>query len=92
MFVWVTLPKGFDGASLLAKAVRDHRIAFVPGKAFHADGTGENTIRLSFSCASDEAIETGISRLGTLIKRVNAGLTSSAHQISTGMPLKFGPR
>ncbi len=68
MFVWVTLPKGFDGASLLAKAIRDHRIAFVPGKAFHADGTGENTIRLSFSCASDDAIETGISRLGTLIK------------------------
>lgn len=68
MFVWVTLPKGFDGADLLAKAVRDHRIAFVPGKAFHADGSGENTIRLSFSCASDEAIEAGISRLGTLIK------------------------
>lgn len=72
MFVWVTLPKGFDGASLLAKAVRDHRIAFVPGKAFHADGTGENTIRLSFSCASDDAIETGISRLGTLIKSEQA--------------------
>lgn len=68
MFVWVTLPKGFDGAALLAKAVKEQRIAFVPGKAFHADGTGENTIRLSFSCASDEAIETGISRLGTLIR------------------------
>jgi DNA-binding transcriptional MocR family regulator len=73
MFVWVTLPKGFDGADLLAKAVRDHRIAFVPGKAFHADGSGENTIRLSFSCASDEAIETGISRLGTLIKSEMTG-------------------
>ena len=68
MFVWVTLPKGFNGADLLAKAIRDHRIAFVPGKAFHADGSGENTIRLSFSCASDDAIETGISRLGTLIR------------------------
>ena len=68
MFVWVTLPEGFDGASLLAEAVAKHRIAFVPGKAFHADGSGANTIRMSFSCASDEAIDTGVSRLGTLIR------------------------
>jgi DNA-binding transcriptional MocR family regulator len=68
MFVWVTLPEHFDGAELLAKAVKNERIAFVPGRAFHADGTGANTIRLSFSCASDEAIDTGISRLGRLIE------------------------
>ncbi len=67
MFVWVTLPKHFDGAELLARAIKDYRVAFVPGRAFFADGSGANTIRLSFSCASDEAIETGVSRLGTLI-------------------------
>ena len=69
MFVWVTLPKHMDGADLLAKAIRDKRIAFVPGKAFHADGSGTNTIRLSFSCASDDAIDAGISRLGDLISK-----------------------
>jgi DNA-binding transcriptional MocR family regulator len=68
MFVWVTLPKKFDGAELLSKAIAKHRIAFVPGKAFHADGSGGNTIRLSFSCASDGDIDTGISRLGALIR------------------------
>lgn len=73
MFVWVTLPENIDGAALLTRAIRDHRIAFVPGKAFHADGSGANTIRLSFSCASDEAIDTGISRLGHLIRDVMAG-------------------
>jgi hypothetical protein len=69
MFVWVTLPKGMDGADLLARAIRDYRVAFVPGKAFHADGSGENTLRLSFSCASFEMIDTGIGRLGDLIRR-----------------------
>jgi DNA-binding transcriptional MocR family regulator len=69
MFVWVTLPKGMDGAELLARAIRDYRIAFVPGKAFHADGSGENTLRLSFSCASFEMIDEGMSRLGELVRR-----------------------
>ncbi|MFB2550828.1 aminotransferase-like domain-containing protein [Ensifer soli] len=67
MFVWVTLPKGMDGAALLARALETVRVAFVPGKAFFADGSGENTIRLSFSCASDAMIDEGIARLGRLI-------------------------
>jgi DNA-binding transcriptional MocR family regulator len=68
MFVWVTLPDGMDGAALLARAIEKYRIAFVPGRAFHADGSGANTLRLSFSCASDEMIEEGMSRLGQLLK------------------------
>jgi DNA-binding transcriptional MocR family regulator len=67
MFVWVTLPKGMDGARLLARSLETVKVAFVPGQAFHADGSGANTMRLSFSCASDEMIETGIERLGGLI-------------------------
>jgi DNA-binding transcriptional MocR family regulator len=67
MFVWVTLPKGMDGAKLLARSLETAKVAFVPGQAFHADGTGANTMRLSFSCASDEMIEKGIERLGGLI-------------------------
>jgi hypothetical protein len=67
MFVWVTLPKGMDGATLLAHSLKTAKVAFVPGKAFHADGSGANTMRLSFSCASDEMIDTGIERLGGLI-------------------------
>ncbi|MCT6838250.1 MAG: aminotransferase class I/II-fold pyridoxal phosphate-dependent enzyme, partial [Bifidobacteriales bacterium] len=67
MFVWVTLPEGMDGAGLLAQALQKVRVAFVPGFAFHADGTGKNTIRLNFSLPNKDAIETGISRLGKLI-------------------------
>jgi hypothetical protein len=67
MFVWVTLPKGMDGAKLLARSLETAKVAFVPGQAFHADGSGANTLRLSFSCASDEMIDQGIGRLGGLI-------------------------
>jgi DNA-binding transcriptional MocR family regulator len=67
MFVWVTLPKGMDGAKLLAKAIETVKVAFVPGRAFFADGSGENTLRMSFSSSNEEKIEEGIARLGKLI-------------------------
>lgn len=67
MFVWVTLPEQIDGAALLAKSLETARVAFVPGRAFFADGSGANTIRLSFSCASEAMIEEGISRLGKVV-------------------------
>ena len=67
MFIWITLPEGMDGAKLLAKSLETAKVAFVPGKAFFADGSGANTFRVSFSCANEEMIEDGISRLGALI-------------------------
>jgi DNA-binding transcriptional MocR family regulator len=67
MFIWVTLPKGMDGAELLAKSLESAKVAFVPGKAFFADGSGANTFRVSFSCANETMIDEGISRLGKLI-------------------------
>ena len=68
MFVWLTLLKGMDGAELLAKSLQSERVAFVPGRAFFADGSNGNTLRLSFSCADEAAIDEGIKRLGRLIR------------------------
>ncbi|RVQ63042.1 PLP-dependent aminotransferase family protein [Sinorhizobium medicae] len=68
MFIWVTLPKGTDGAELLAKSIETAKVAFVPGRAFFADGSGENTLRLSFSCANGRMIDEGIRRLGDLVR------------------------
>jgi len=73
MFIWVTLPEGLDGAALLERAVKTERVAFVPGKAFHADGGGANTIRLSFSLANEKAAKEGIARLGRVIRAAMAG-------------------
>ncbi|MCB1439782.1 MAG: PLP-dependent aminotransferase family protein [Nitratireductor sp.] len=70
MFVWITLPDHLDGADLLAKSLKTEKVAFVPGRAFFADGSNGNTMRLSFSCAGEAVIEEGISRLGRLLKTV----------------------
>lgn len=67
MFIWMTLPAGLDAAELLESSIQTVRVAFVPGRAFHPDGTGANTLRLSFSCNDHQKIEEGISRLGCLI-------------------------
>jgi DNA-binding transcriptional MocR family regulator len=68
MFVWVTLPRGMDGAELLRRSLETQRMAFVPGRAFFADGSGGNTLRLSFSLADPEEIAEGIRRLGAAIR------------------------
>jgi len=67
MFVWITLPKALDGAALLARSLETEKVAFVPGRAFFADGSNGNTIRLSFSCADEAMILEGIARLGRLV-------------------------
>ena len=67
IFLWVTLPEGMDAADLLPKAV-EKMVAFVPGGPFHANGGGENTMRLNFSNAQPDMIREGISRLGQVLQ------------------------
>ena len=68
MFIWLTLPEGEDTAALLARAIAEARVAFVPGRAFHCDGGGAHTLRLSFSLAPPPQIDAGIGRLGALLR------------------------
>jgi DNA-binding transcriptional MocR family regulator len=68
MFIWMTLPAQMNGADLLVSSLRDARVAFVPGQAFFADGSGANTIRLNFTNADSVKIEAGIARLGAMIR------------------------
>jgi DNA-binding transcriptional MocR family regulator len=70
MFVWVTLPAQLDGAALLAAAIGQERVAFVPGAAFHVDGSGRNTIRLAYSLQPEARIDEGMQRLGRLVARM----------------------
>ena len=67
MFIWLELPKSVNCADLLAQSLKSERVAFVPGHAFFADGTGANTMRLSFSRTDEASIDEGIARLGRLI-------------------------
>ena len=68
LFIWATLPESIDAQALLPKAVGQAGIAYVPGHAFHADGSGKNTMRLSFSLPHVEDIASGIERLAHLVK------------------------
>lgn len=67
LFIWVTLPDGADTAPLLEKTI-ERNVAFVPGTAFFADGSGKNTMRLSYSLLSEEVMEGGIRTLCGIMK------------------------
>lgn len=67
MFIWLELPAHINSADLLAKSLESERVAFVPGHAFFADGSGTNTMRLSFSRTDAASINEGIMRLARLI-------------------------
>ena len=56
------------GTGLVAEALKSQKVAFVPGRAFFADGSNGNTLRLSFSQADEATIEEGIRRLGQLLE------------------------
>ena len=73
MFVWLTLPAHLDGAEILKQAIAQEKIAFVPGAAFHADGTGRNTLRLAYSLQPEPVIADGMARLGRLLTRTLDG-------------------
>jgi 2-aminoadipate transaminase len=73
LFLWVVLPEALDAAVVLKKAV-ESKVAFVPGAAFHPDGSGHNTLRLNFSNAQPAQIETGIRRLGRVLEAEMAEL------------------
>lgn len=65
-YVWLTAPRGIDTSDLLAKAIQ-HRVAYVPGRGFYADGAGGAQARLCFSFPPPDRIREGIVRLGELL-------------------------
>jgi len=68
MFLWARLRAGGDAAELLARALGEG-VAFVPGGEFHAEGEGEDTLRLNFTNADEEKIEEGVRRLSRALER-----------------------
>jgi len=69
LFIWVQLPKGTRTEELLATAVEQQRVAFVPGKPFFAVDPQHECLRLNFSNQSSERIELGMKRLGAVLQR-----------------------
>jgi 2-aminoadipate transaminase len=65
-FIWATLPAGVTDTVLLERAL-EHGLVFVVGSAFFVDGSGHDTIRLSFSAPTPERIQEGIRRLAAAL-------------------------
>ena len=68
MFSWVTLPEGIDTEIMFLDALKE-KVAYVHGKAFCVDGGGGRSMRLNFSYSTNEQLEEGMKRLGTVIDR-----------------------
>jgi len=68
LFIWATLPEFIDTSDLLAKAIRQEQVAFVPGAAAYVDGRGESSMRLNFSGADSDAIREGVKRIGKVVR------------------------
>ena len=72
-FLWATLPEGRTDLEVLRLAL-DQGVVFVIGSAFFVDGSGHETVRLSFSAPTVDRIEEGVKRLATVLQ---PALTSS---------------
>ena len=89
-YVWVTLPDHMDAKAMLPRAVKE-LVAYTPGTAFYADGSGRNNIRLSFCYPTPDFIREGIRRLSVVING-ELDLLSTFSQTSplATIPLKQG--
>lgn len=63
LFTFVTLNDDIDTAERVSDAVA-RGVAYIPGGPFFVDGSGRNTMRLTFAKESDERIAAGIAKLG----------------------------
>ncbi len=67
LFIWATLPDYIDTTDLLARALSEHNVAFVPGRAAYLDGRGGSSMRLNFSGSNEAQIREGVRRIGAVV-------------------------
>ncbi len=71
LFIWCNLPPESDMTEFCTKAVKDYKIAVVPGTAFMINEKDKTTsFRLNFSTPTDEQIVKGIEILGKMTKEI----------------------
>lgn len=68
LFLWLQLPEHVSTMKLLNESI-EAGVAFVPGRPFHPDGSGDNTMRLNFANATLEGIVEGVKRLAGVLKK-----------------------
>ncbi|MDB5673365.1 MAG: PLP-dependent aminotransferase family protein [Sphingomonas bacterium] len=67
LYIWLNLPEHLDGATIALRALTECGVATISGAAFYPVAPVRNTLRLSFSLASEADATEAIARLGGLI-------------------------
>lgn len=71
LFLWCTLPEGTDMLAFCENAVKNHKVAVVPGNAFMtSDDEPTTSFRMNYSTPTDEQIVRGVQILGKLTKEL----------------------
>lgn len=68
LFLWVQLPETVSATMVFQQALYGG-VAFIPGRPFHPDGSGDNTMRLNFASSTPENLVEGIKRLGRVLSQ-----------------------
>jgi 2-aminoadipate transaminase len=66
LFFFVYLPERIDAAGVF-KAAMERKVVFVPGQQFYVDGSGANTMRLSFAQVDEDKMEAAIATIGKVL-------------------------
>jgi len=66
LFTFLTLNYDVDTATRVEESVK-RGVAYIPGAPFFVDGSGRNTMRLTFAKETDERIREGIGRLAGVL-------------------------
>ena len=71
LFFWCLLPENVpDMQDFCTRAVKDYKVAVVPGSAFLPDESSQSRcFRINYTTPSDENLSLGIERLGELLKQ-----------------------
>lgn len=71
LFIWCTLPSDCNMNEFCTKAIKEYKVAVVPGNAFCINDTDKSTsFRLNFSTPTDDEIIKGCELLGKLSKQL----------------------
>jgi 2-aminoadipate transaminase len=87
LFLWVTLPPGIDSTDLFV-AARDRQVMISRGELFHSDGSGSDTLRLTYASVRPAQIETGVAVLGELVRERSAARAGAAtRRVDEAVPI-----
>jgi DNA-binding transcriptional MocR family regulator len=72
LYIWLTLPETLDGAAISERALMEHDVSVISGAAFYPFDPQRNTLRLSYSLATEATAREGVRRLAIVIREASS--------------------